>query len=89
MTANTRAEFPFNVSQNASHKKYHFQKYGLLLFPVGSPTDYWTHGYPVETFHENVNVTSCYAEGTTYCNLYHVIHLTEDCCSVSTKLFMF
>ena len=41
---------------------YCLQKSGWLFFP-GRP-HYWAHGFPMKTFHENLNVTSYYAKDT-------------------------
>ena len=61
--AKNRAEFPFKVLTKRLAQNYSFQDSGWLLFPGSSP-NYWTHGFHVKAFRENLNVTSYYAEDT-------------------------
>ena len=63
MVAKTRAEFPFKISTKRFTQNYCFQESSWVFFPGSSP-DYWTHGFPVKSFHENFNVASYYAGDT-------------------------
>ena len=55
-----------------------FQESGWLLFPGSSP-DYWTHGFLMKAFHENLNVMSYYAEDTLV--LYYIYKRTQAVCA--------
>ena len=61
--AKNRAKFPFKVLTKRLAQNYCSQDSGWLLFPGSSP-NYWTHGFHVKAFRENLNVTSYYVEDT-------------------------
>ena len=62
MIAKTRAGFFQKFPQNASHKLL-FPGIWLASSSHSSPND-WAHQFPVKALHENLNVTSYYAEDT-------------------------